>query len=380
MSLRHWSEVQVLLREVEGFCPARCLRYHVAEDLTDDLYQEVRDRILWTWWNNLLNRGGVERVASARFGSHGRHFAQAHTAVEIDGNRDGRYGQRAWAWAGLARQGFSKDGDNATWDVADATLCPPPLDLVRLLHASGKTVDSRVRWAEGAGRLGAASASNLIAAAGPVEEVVRRLASGELVERSGAGGSRDRNEGGTGPKAQADGLLRGPLASDNLTPTVLPSLPRPAELDQGEWERAHLAHPETEALLGAHVRETFRVEVRSPGEGEPNFDRAWEHEGTIWVAEVKSLPRAGVDHAGKIRLALGQVLDYRWRLRRASGAPVRGVVVVESQPVGAVGWTGICADVDVILAWPAVFADRLRLRTSDGPDVLSELNAARFDG
>jgi hypothetical protein len=42
---------------------------------------------------------------------------------------------------------------------------------------------------------------------------------------------------------------------------------------------------------------------------EPNFDLAWEADGTVFVAEIKSI--ADDNEEEQLRLGLGQVLRYR---------------------------------------------------------------------
>lgn len=57
------------------------------------------------------------------------------------------------------------------------------------------------------------------------------------------------------------------------------------------------------------------VEPRSPRPDEPNFDLAWESNGRVFVAEVKSItPR---NEERQLRLGLGQVLRYRDVMMRA---------------------------------------------------------------
>lgn len=56
-----------------------------------------------------------------------------------------------------------------------------------------------------------------------------------------------------------------------------------------------------------------------------------------------------------MRLGLGQVLEYGWRLRDRRDRPVRTVLAVESRPDDA-NWVNICADVGVLLVWPPDFA------------------------
>ena len=59
------------------------------------------------------------------------------------------------------------------------------------------------------------------------------------------------------------------------------------------------------------------LEPRSPRTGDPDFDLAWTHDERLVVGEVKSLPARELH---QLRLALGQVLDYRQQLRELYGA------------------------------------------------------------
>jgi hypothetical protein len=96
-----------------------------------------------------------------------------------------------------------------------------------------------------------------------------------------------------------------------------------------------------------------------PREGEsPLYDLAYESRRRVTVIEVKSLP---YDHAvSQLRLGLGQVLGYRYELRRRLRRPVRAIVAV---PVTApIPWVDICRHADVRLIWPTDLADQLHSR------------------
>jgi hypothetical protein len=45
---------------------------------------------------------------------------------------------------------------------------------------------------------------------------------------------------------------------------------------------------------------------RSPRPGEPNFDLAWENDGAVYVAEVRSITDRNEEK--RLRLGLGQIL------------------------------------------------------------------------
>lgn len=60
------------------------------------------------------------------------------------------------------------------------------------------------------------------------------------------------------------------------------------------------------------------------------YDLAWQTTDTLVVVEVKSLTADNEDH--QIRYGLGQVLDYRYRLRAAGHPSVQAALVLERQP------------------------------------------------
>lgn len=83
------------------------------------------------------------------------------------------------------------------------------------------------------------------------------------------------------------------------------------------------------------------------------FDLGWVGpDGALWIAEVKSLARTS--ERQQLRLGLGQLLEYRHSCTRP-GQVVRAALVVEQEPVD-LRWVGVCAAVDVVLAWPDRFA------------------------
>ncbi|MFE0590683.1 hypothetical protein [Micromonospora echinospora] len=76
-----------------------------------------------------------------------------------------------------------------------------------------------------------------------------------------------------------------------------------------------------------------------------DVDLAWrDADGRQFVAEVKSITDA--NHAEQLRLGLGQVLEYRHRLRVA-GLPVNPVLLVRRLPDPA--WRQVCAENGVVL-------------------------------
>jgi hypothetical protein len=110
------------------------------------------------------------------------------------------------------------------------------------------------------------------------------------------------------------------------------------------------AHARTQDALAAALRAAGKV-PRSPVPGEPVFDLAWEDDGTVCVAEVKSLN--GTNDEKQLRLALGQVLRYA-HLLRAKGKPVRCFIAAEHEPRD-LSWVELCSDLKVTLIWPELF-------------------------
>lgn len=115
-------------------------------------------------------------------------------------------------------------------------------------------------------------------------------------------------------------------------------------------DRALQAHARTQEALADALRAAGKV-PRSPSPGEPVFDLAWEDDGTVCVAEIKSLN--GTNDEKQLRLALGQVLRYA-HLLRANARPVRCFIATESEPADE-SWIDLCSDLGVTLLWPDVF-------------------------
>jgi hypothetical protein len=136
-----------------------------------------------------------------------------------------------------------------------------------------------------------------------------------------------------------------------VNPNARTAQRQPFSVDPDLVDRALRAHARTQEELAAAVRAAGKA-PRSPSPGEPAFDLAWEDDGSICVAEVKSL--SGTNDEKQLRLALGQVLRYA-HLLRAKGRPVRCFIATESQPADET-WSHLCSDLGVTLLWPEVFA------------------------
>jgi hypothetical protein len=125
----------------------------------------------------------------------------------------------------------------------------------------------------------------------------------------------------------------------------------PYTVDPDLVDRALRGHANTQNALARAVSDAGFV-PRSPAPGEPFFDLAWEENGTIVVAEVKSL--SGSNEERQLRLALGQVLRYGHLLGR-TGKPIRRIIAVAREPADS-SWISLCASAGVALAWPGTFA------------------------
>ena len=88
-------------------------------------------------------------------------------------------------------------------------------------------------------------------------------------------------------------------------------------------------HADTQNAL-AKVLRRAGIDPRSRHPYEPNFDLARETEGTVFVAEVKSVTDDNEEE--RLRLGFGQVLRYRYRLRELGHDRVVAVLVPERTP------------------------------------------------
>jgi hypothetical protein len=141
----------------------------------------------------------------------------------------------------------------------------------------------------------------------------------------------------------------GPVGTDyepaNETATSTGSAP--FEIDPDERDRSTRAHAVTQNALAQAVRERGAI-PRSPAGDEPSYDLAWEEaDGSLIVAEVKSVKPQNVER--QLRLALGQVLRYRSVLGE-SGRSVRALLVLSEEPHDT-RWVSLCAELGVGLVW-----------------------------
>jgi hypothetical protein len=155
-------------------------------------------------------------------------------------------------------------------------------------------------------------------------------------------------------RRRAGQIVVAPTSSDRiLGPPLKPRrAPRrtSSRLLRGDWDQvdaATAAHEQTIRALIAHL-DRDRIQVQGPWRGAPRFDAGWTRRGRVYVAEVKSLRGAREDQ--QIRLGLGQLLDYVYRISRR----VTPVLVLERQPADA-RWGGLCTAHGVQLTWAPNF-------------------------
>lgn len=119
----------------------------------------------------------------------------------------------------------------------------------------------------------------------------------------------------------------------------------PFRVDPALVERGLRGHKDTQNEL-ASVLGNAGIEPRRGLRPGPDFDLAWEKEGTIFVAEVKSITAENEEH--QLRVGLGQVLRYRQRLSALGHDRVVAVLVPERQPRDP-SWRELCKEVGVVL-------------------------------
>jgi hypothetical protein len=127
--------------------------------------------------------------------------------------------------------------------------------------------------------------------------------------------------------------------------STLPGEREPFTVDPALVERGLKGHADTQNELGRVLR-AAGIEPRSRLPEEPNFDLAWETNGTVFVAEVKSI--TDQNEEGQLRLGLGQVLRNRHRLRQLGHAHVVAVLVPERAPRDP-AWHDLCRELSVVL-------------------------------
>ena len=119
----------------------------------------------------------------------------------------------------------------------------------------------------------------------------------------------------------------------------------PFTVDPALVERGLRGHADTQNELAQVLRDAG-IEPRSRLPQEPNFDLAWERDGTVFVAEIKSI--TDNNEEGQLRLGLGQVLRYRHQLEKLGHEHVVAVLIPERAPRDNT-WRELCRQVEVVL-------------------------------
>lgn len=120
--------------------------------------------------------------------------------------------------------------------------------------------------------------------------------------------------------------------------------------DSSTMEKAIEGHSSTQNALADFVRRDGCAPL-SP-RGRIQFDLAWEVGAFLFVAEVKSL--SGALESSQMRIGLGQVLEYSWRLGDRLSRLVRPVLAVEHEP-SDLTWSSVCEASEVLLTWAPDF-------------------------
>lgn len=123
----------------------------------------------------------------------------------------------------------------------------------------------------------------------------------------------------------------------------------PFVVDPNEVDRGLRGHARTQNALAQYITHLGHKPLRPVPSG-PDYDLAWEADGQLWVAEVKSMTKANASK--QLRLAIGQVLDYADRLESA-GRKVRPVIASELEPDNR--WIELCIRHGITLVWPERF-------------------------
>ena len=121
----------------------------------------------------------------------------------------------------------------------------------------------------------------------------------------------------------------------------------PAFVDFAARERATREHQRLTALMALWA-ENHGVTPMAPVTSDCAYDVAWSHKGRVSVVEVKTINRR--NEAQQVRLAIGQVLDYRLRLEEMGTTRVRPVVALSTSPSGP-HWRSLCERAGVELTW-----------------------------
>ena len=90
---------------------------------------------------------------------------------------------------------------------------------------------------------------------------------------------------------------------------------------------------------------------------EPQYDLAWLANDMLYVCEVKSLTQDNEQR--QLRMAIGQVIQYRQQFTAKGHEPCFAVICTEKQPSDS-SWDQVCEDAGIVLVWPEVAVVRLK--------------------
>jgi hypothetical protein len=122
----------------------------------------------------------------------------------------------------------------------------------------------------------------------------------------------------------------------------------PFPVDPAIVERGIRSHAVLQNKLAAHIK-SLGLAPKKPEKDDPAWDVLWrDAQGEVWVAEVKSLTPSNEER--QLRLGLGQLLRYRFRLAAQEGT-AHAVLMVEHEPRDTT-WKDLCDELGVVLAWP----------------------------
>lgn len=132
-----------------------------------------------------------------------------------------------------------------------------------------------------------------------------------------------------------------------------------AEDDRDVIDRDDRVHASTRRALAEFVRKQGWA-PRSAAPGEPDYDLAWQSDGSIFVAVVRSL---GANEERQLRLGLGRALHHQaWFDSFLFNAEA---LLVVDQPPSDDLWADVCDREGVWLVWPGAFGQLIQ---EDGED------------
>jgi hypothetical protein len=150
----------------------------------------------------------------------------------------------------------------------------------------------------------------------------------------------------------------GPLVPYRPAEAAIPQVPiQPSVMDPDVLERGLRSHVDLQNRFAEAVQAAGKP--RYSPRGEPEFDLAWESDGVLFVAEVKSLTDANEER--QLRMALGQVLRYQ-HLLQGTRASISAVIAVEREPSDP-RWLDLCRSLGIALVWPGTFEALLLARS-----------------